>query len=246
MKMVLPNGNYIDTDVFYDLSRPVSCKAPYVQAWNLTVPSIEPVRSGDFIGSVDAGSPVNFRNIFFNPHGHGTHTECLGHITNDVYSVNQLVKSYFFEANLISILPVARSGDFVITLEALKQHVVDCPALIIRTLLTDEQEYPVDYSGSNPPYFESECANYLISTGVEHLLVDLPSVDREEDGGALAFHHSFWKVPENPNFKRTITELLAIPSFIPDGKYLLNLQMMPLENDASPSRPVIFKIHPPE
>jgi arylformamidase len=31
--------------------------------------------SDDKVYAVKEGSPVNFRNIFFNPHGHGTHTE---------------------------------------------------------------------------------------------------------------------------------------------------------------------------
>jgi len=67
-------------------------------------------------------------------------------------------------------------------------------------------------------------------------------VDREEDEGVLAFHHAFWQVPENPNFDRTITELIYVDSDIPDGDYILNFQVAPFENDASPSRPVLYKI----
>ena len=76
--------------------------------------------------------------------------------------------------------------------------------------------------------------------GVKHLLIDLPSVDRESDGGVLAFHHAFWEVPNNPNHERTITEMVYVPTEIKDGNYLLNLQMAPFENDASPSRPVLY------
>jgi hypothetical protein len=40
------------------------------------------VVDGDFIGKgLLQGSSTNFNNIYFNPHGHGTHTECVGHIT---------------------------------------------------------------------------------------------------------------------------------------------------------------------
>jgi hypothetical protein len=77
---------------------------------------------------------------------------------------------------------------------------------------------------------------------VQHLLIDLPSVDRESDGGALAFHHAFWNVPQNPDFNRTITELIFVDSAIEDGNYILELQVAPFENDASPSRPVLYKI----
>jgi hypothetical protein len=87
-----------------------------------------------------------------------------------------------------------------------------------------------------------ECVSYLIEKGVDHLLLDLPSVDRESDGGELVFHHAFWEVPSKPNFKRTITELIFVDNKIEDGLYLLNIQMAPFENDASPSRPVLYEI----
>ena len=73
-------------------------------------------------------------------------------------------------------------------------------------------------------------------------MIDLPSVDRESDGGALAFHHGFWKVPEDPQFDKTITELIYVDNEIEDGVYVLDFQMAPFVNDASPSRPVLYKI----
>ena len=72
-------------------------------------------------------------------------------------------------------------------------------------------------------------------------MIDTPSVDREEDGGVLAFHHAFWQVPENPQFDKTITELIFVDNSIKDGVYLLELQMAAFENDASPSRPTLYK-----
>ena len=84
--------------------------------------------------------------------------------------------------------------------------------------------------------------NLVNHLNVKHLLLDLPSVDREEDIGELAFHHAFWDVPNNPNLERTITELIFVDTKITDGKYLLEMQMAPFENDASPSRPVLYKI----
>ena len=50
-----------------------------------------------FTGSVAEGGSVNFRNIAFNPHGNGTHTECLGHITEHVLFREQgLVTRLFY------------------------------------------------------------------------------------------------------------------------------------------------------
>jgi hypothetical protein len=73
-----------------------------------------------------------------------------------------------------------------------------------------------------------------------HLLLDLPSVDREEDGGRLAAHKAFWGLPEDPRPRATITELIYAPPEVADGTYLLNIQLAAFENDASPSRPILF------
>ena len=76
-----------------DLSKPLDISIPLTNneqnpiAWYQSTPIIEPVKDGDWIGKVSEGkSSTNFNNIFFNPHAHGTHTECLGHITKDFYS----------------------------------------------------------------------------------------------------------------------------------------------------------------
>ena len=82
----------------------------------------------------------------------------------------------------------------------------------------------------------------MAEAGVNHLLLDLPSVDREDDGGKLLAHHAFWKYPQATRRQATITELIFVPDSIVDGTYLLNLQIASFENDASPSKPVLYKI----
>jgi hypothetical protein len=98
------------------------------------------------------------------------------------------------------------------------------------------------YSGNNPTYLESALGEFLASQNVKHLLVDLPSVDREEDGGALATHHAFWQYPQNTRLDATISELIFVNNEIADGFYLLNLQIASFESDASPSKPVLYKL----
>ena len=78
--------------------------------------------------------------------------------------------------------------------------------------------------------------------GVKHLLIDLPSVDKEIDGGALLAHRAFWEYPEKTNLERTITELIYVKNSILDGLYLLNLQISSFENDACPSKPVLYEL----
>ena len=85
-------------------------------------------------------------------------------------------------------------------------------------------------------------AQLLWEKGFNHVLLDTPSVDKEQDGGKLLAHHAFWQYPENTNTFRTITELVFINEEIKDGIYLLNLQVAAFENDAAPSRPVLFQL----
>jgi hypothetical protein len=40
----------------------------------------------------------------------------------------------------------------------------------------------------------------------------------------------------------TITEFIYVPNTIEDGTYFLNLLIAPFENDATPSKPVLYEI----
>ena len=83
---------------------------------------------------------------------------------------------------------------------------------------------------------------FIRELGVEHLLIDLPSVDKEKDDGKLLAHKAFWNFNSEVRLNATITEFIYVPDSITDGAYFLNLQVAPFENDASPSRPVLYKI----
>jgi len=104
----------------------------------------------------------------------------------------------------------------------------------------DDRKLRANYSGSNPPYLHHEAAQYLVACGLQHLLLDLPSVDREEDGGQLLAHRAFWQYPEAVREHCTITEMIFVPSEVRDGFYFLNLQTASFDLDASPSKPVLF------
>ena len=84
-----------------DLNYPIDISLTTAQkdsplAWYVPPLTITPVMTERFTGSVEKGGFVNFRNLFFNPHGNCTHTECVGHIANEVYSVNNLFKKFHF------------------------------------------------------------------------------------------------------------------------------------------------------
>lgn len=225
-----------------DISIPLVAGEGRTSAWYVPPIVIEPVRANGFVGSVAEGGSVNFRDIAFNPHGHGTHTECMGHITEVVHSVNAVKIPWLMTCDLVTISPAqAENGDLILDLETLQAA---CPspaeALVIRTTPNDLVKMTRAWSNTNPPYITAEAMAYLVESSVMHLLIDLPSVDREVDGGELAAHHVFWGIPEAPRPQATITEFIYVPDSVPDGPYWLNLQTAPFENDATPSRPLLI------
>lgn len=234
----------IDLSKPLDISLPLQASNKNPNAWYLDAPKIEPVVMGDWTAKVSEGASVNFNNIEFNPHAHGTHTECVGHISKEFYSVNELLKTYFFTSEVISVTPKQEGDDLVISEEQVKEALGNTSpeAVIIRVLPNSASKKSKKYSNTNWPYLHHKAASFLRKKGVEHLLIDLPSVDKEKDDGKLLAHKAFWNYPKNPRFQATITELIYVPNTIKDGSYLLNLMMAPFHNDASPSKPILYKI----
>ena len=228
-----------------DLSIPLnSDPKSNVNAWYIDAPNFSPVELGDWIGSTARGGDVNFNTITFNPHSHCTHTETVGHIRTGDYSVNKSLTTYFFLTELISISPEQVGDDFIITKSLLKSKITNrkIKSLVIRTLPNTVSKLYKQYSNSNPPYLEKEAAIYLKELGIEHLLIDLPSVDKERDGGELLSHNAFWNTDGEIRTWATITEFIFVDDKVMDGLYILNLQIAPINNDATPSKPLIFKI----
>lgn len=235
-----------------DLSKPLDISIPIGQVKCFYAPDLHksPYKSGDFIGSVAKGAPVNFYNISLNPHGNGTHTESLGHITEKQESLNQCLRQYHFLSYVVSVpVDTLANGDRVISAKQLESVApLEWPeSIIIRTLPNSKDKQTKDHSGTNPPYLTKDAMELIVAQGVKHLLLDLPSVDRELDEGKLENHRIFWNVrgitaSENSHFERTITELIYVPNEIEDGMYLLNIQLPSLELDAIPSKPVLYRL----
>ncbi|TXC85470.1 cyclase family protein [Luteibaculum oceani] len=241
----------VDLDQGIDLS--IAIKKEGVKAWYVDPPKIEPVRGDGFVGAVDQGGSVNFFDIGFNPHGHGTHTECIGHITPQHETLDKL-KHYHCTAVVLSIKPqvleggeieVSEKGDLWISERQIQEALGGAKpkAVIVRTLPNTAEKKKLNYSNTNPCYFDPKALKWLADIGVDHLLVDLPSVDREHDNGLLLAHRAFWSQIKNENGSyRTITELIFVPDEAKDGWYWLNLMLSAFENDAVPSRPIIYPL----
>ena len=234
----------IDLSQPLDISIPLRGDATNVNAWYIDPPKIAPqIMDGDSI-SVAEGASVNFNTITFNPHAHGTHTETVGHITKDKYSINTLLKQFFFLAEVVTIAPEKLGEDYVISKKQLQFNLGNKKreAVIIRTLPNTSQKKSRHYSNTNPTYLMQDAALYLRLKGIKHLLIDLPSVDKEQDDGELLAHNTFWNTNGQLRLDATITEFIYVSNKIEDGCYMLNLQIAPFENDATPSKPILYKV----
>ncbi len=241
-----------------DISIPLRFAGPQPSAYGVEPATSTACEYGDLVGDTRRGGSCNFERVSFIPHCNGTHTECVGHITTERISVRDCLQDVLVPAVLVSVEPEKLSGgDFVIYRQTLENANVKSPAiaggsdsLIIRTLPNDEAKLTRPYGGDDiPPYFSADAMRYIIECGFKHLLVDLPSIDRIFDEGKLENHRIFWNVEagsfetnSQTRVNSTVTEMIYVPNEIEDGTYLLNLQIAPFDADASPARPVIFRV----
>ncbi|CAN5593164.1 cyclase family protein [soil metagenome] len=254
-----------------DISIPLHFNGEQPNAYGVEPATSEACAAGELVGDTRRGGSCNFEQYTFIPHCNGTHTECVGHITNERISVRDCLQDVLIRARLVTVGPTYATdtdetysmaidgADRLLTRRDL-ESAVDLvsrervsygsnAALIIRTLPNDDRKRARQYRDKAAPYFTTEAIDYVIDRGFKHLLVDLPSVDRLYDEGRLSNHRRFWSVEHgsfdtNKTTRRnsTITELIYVPNAVPDGQYLLNLQIAPFAADASPSRPLLFPV----
>lgn len=242
----------------HDISIPLDFNKPQPSCFQAPAARSETYGVGSFEGDVRRSGSCNCTVHTFVPHCNGTHTECVGHLTYERVSVREVVVESLLTAKLISVQPTHSPrtrdpADLVITAEALQRACggqLDTQALVVRSLPNGAEKLSRNYDQGPPPaYFEVEAMQWLVDCNIEHLLVDLPSVDRMADEGRLSAHRIFWGLPEGASSvtqaarsQATITELAYIGPRVADGLYLLNLQIAPFVADAAPSRPVLYPL----
>ena len=251
----------VDFSEKYDISIPLFFNELQPNTYGVDIASSKAYEDTKFIGDTRKGGPCNFETYTLTPHCNGTHTECIGHITNERISILSSLKEEMIPSTLVSVTPkstienytpVLNKEDLVITKEDLEIQLKGVKielleGIIIRTLPNSEEKKSRDYMKETPAFFSIDAMEYLVSLGVKHLLVDTPSVDRLFDEGHLSAHNIFWETKGkefNPNTQnKTITEMIFVPSSVEDGAYLLSLQIPAFVSDAAPSRPIIYKIN---
>ena len=257
-----------------DLSRPIDIALPLdfsagqPRHFGAPAASTQPFSVPGFPGSVAQGASCNCNIITLIPHCNGTHTECVGHLTTERLDAHRQVPTGLLPALLITVDPAdakdatpettdptPQTGDKLITRRAIEQGWPAEPslqpqALVIRTLPND----PGKHAATNRtlPYLSRDAAEILVARGIEHLVVDLPSIDRAQDEGRLTAHRVFFGLPRGSTSlalatrpRSTVTELAYIPDDVPDGPYLLEIQVPAIAGDAVPSRPLLYVFESP-
>lgn len=223
-----------------------------------------PLRSGDFVGDVSAGGSCNAEVLEFAPHCHGTHTECVGHLTRERLLVQDFVDKRPALALLVSLRPESGGGrrgpvftDRALraALEAMEPLVTGpghAEALVIRRWPPDLSAGRRDYDAEpGYPVLAEDAMRRLSALPLRHLLVDTPSLDPASDGGELRNHRIWWglergmpkEAHRDPAHRhRSVTEMIHVPAGLRDGPWWLHLELSPLLGDATPSRPVLYPV----
>lgn len=251
----------------HDLAIALGGKGPQPRFFVDAAVSTEALRFAGFTGSVAEGGSCNCAVHEFAPHCHGTHTECVGHVTRQPDLLPTVTPAALALALVVTVAPeklasvpdtrgrISACDDLVISRTALAlaaQLMLDAPwtALVIRTLPNAADKPGRYYTGPCPaPYFTVDAIRWLVDRGVVSLVVDLPSLDRGDDGGELAAHRCYWGLAPGQTDAGTaqrgaalVTELAYIPDEVHDGLYLLDLQVAAFAADAAPSRPILYPV----
>lgn len=244
----------VDFSAATSLALTLDFSRPHPRHFGAPAATSEAFRVGDFEGDVSRGASCNCRRVVLIPHCNGTHTESASHLTLQQRNLHEILPVAPMPALLLTVEPVAapddaedslpapQGGDRLVTarrlLQAWRHHADAQPrALLLRT--------GTDWRDAAPPYLTRQFMQALVGRGIEHLVTDLPSVDRLADEGRLTAHRTFFGLPAGATDlalatrpEATITELAHFPATLRDGPCALQIQVPAWSGDAVPCRPL--------
>lgn len=248
----------VDFSAAVPLALMLDFSRPHPRHFGAPAASSEAFRVGNFEGDVALGASCNCRQVQLIAHCNGTHTESASHLTIEQRPLQEILPAGPMPALLLTVaagdadssgedsIPVPKSGDRLITrsglLSAWNRHPAAKPrALLLRT--------GTDWNDPAPPFLSRQLVQELVARGIDHLVTDLPSVDRLADEGRLTAHRIFFGLPagstrlgDAARARATITELAAFPASVPDGPCAVQIQIPAWTGDAVPSRPLYLPL----
>lgn len=251
------------------LARPVQFQGSQLQCFGAPAASSIPWQLGDFSGRVAQGAPCNCSTLTLTPHANGTHTESAAHLTVEPLDACRVIPQRLLVAVLMSVrperaanctdstLPEPQPDDELITRAALERawpaplaERLIARAAVIRTLPNAADKFASSTPSPPAPFLSLPAVGLLLERGIHHLVLDIPSADRMQDGGMLSAHRVFFGLPAGSKHlvdaqrpDSTLTELAYVEDAITDGWYLLSLQSPAIAGDAVPSRPLLYSLH---
>ena len=254
----------VNTKDFIDLSIPYNFDGPQPNFYDVSPGRLNALKIKHSSYLVSEGAGCNVPEVSLNIHCTGTHTEYVGHLLDVKGAVSSYIQDIIMPAGLITVesIPFIDCQDNYhvnvnemeavickknIELQFQKLQKNKITTLVIRTLPNPIEKKYYSYSKNIPPFFTNDAIIFLIENNIQHLVVDLPSIDRMQDDGILGNHRIFWSKCSDPESKvshdslGTITELAYIPNHVKDGFYFLNIQTPHFQCDAAPSRPILIK-----
>jgi kynurenine formamidase len=257
-----------DLDRGVSLAIAVEFGAPGPRHFGAPAPLSQPFAVGNFSGRVATGASANCSTLTITPHCQMTHTESVAHLTREPGDAWRVVPRGLLPAVVVSVSPEpAREStettdpqpwgtDTLITRRRLRAawpmtRMVDPVAAVIRTLPNDASKRSRDYHELVPPYLTREAVEWLVEKRIEHLVLDVPSLDRTHDDGHMIGHRLFFGLPpgstargDAARSRATITELAFIPDELADGPCVLSLAVPAIGGDAVPSQPIVYPLAP--
>jgi arylformamidase len=250
----------VDFDGAVSLALALDFTRPHPRHFGAPAATSEAFSVGSFEGAVARGASCNCRRVVLIPHCNGTHTESASHLTLAQRPLHEILPVAPLDALLLSVRPVAAAAcdedslpppeptDRLITraavLAAWRVHGDVRPAALL--LHTGTR-----WDDPAPPFISRQLMQELVERGIQHLVTDLPSVDRLADEGRLTAHRIFFGLPAGSTDlaaaarpMASITELAGFPPHLPAGPCALQIQVPAWSGDAVPSRPLYLPLRP--
>ena len=202
-----------DTERSHSLAMTLNFNGQQPNFYETDEATSKPLQLGDFTASTRVGGSCNVSCLALIPHCNGTHTETVSHIVDEDIWLADVAMQPLMLASLISVttttvessdttdsyLPELVATDQIISLaaidSALKAADVDRikpRALILRTLPNSAAKKSITYAPqTGAPFLSIEAMQAIIDADIEHLLVDIPSIDKMQDEGLLTNHHTY-------------------------------------------------------
>ena len=203
-------------------------------AFDLTKFSQTAFQNQFFTGDTGKGGSCNVNILNFTPHNL-THIETPMHLKKEGIGLDEIPRSnlmgvsYLVDLSNISFKDNCVKKEHIEQLDLLK----DIKILIVKTKYSELDQY-FDFSNTNPIHFDPKFMEWLTENfpNIKLLITDLPSIDKENDGGKLLGHKNYFNFNEHERGDKKAIVELAYCKGVESGIYYTILTPSKIDTDA--------------